>query len=162
VFGSSYQGKIDGSIDTIQAIEHGKLTVNATDRARLGELYQGEIAYVDAQIGRLLDDLERRGLADQTVVALTGDHGESFGEHGDWTHGLEVFETEIRVPLLLRYSSRVPAGITVTQPVQLVDVMPTLLELAGLKSSSSLHGASLLTTCSTTRAKRTIWSAPNN
>jgi arylsulfatase A-like enzyme len=144
VFGSRYTGRIDGSIDTIDGIDNGTIAVTDADRARLEELYQGEIAYADAQIGLLFSELGRRGLFDDTIIALTGDHGESFGEHGDWTHGLKVFETEIRVPLLMRYPSRVPAGVTVASPVQLVDVMPTLLELTGIRAAQPLQGTSLL------------------
>lgn len=144
VLGVSYNGKIDGSVQTIHEIESGKLTATNADRARLDELYQGEIAYTDAQLGRLFVELERRGLKDDTAIVIAADHGESFGEHGDWTHGLKVYETEIHVPLLIRYPARIPAGLEVAGPVQLIDVLPTLLDLTGLKASKQLQGASLL------------------
>ena len=73
-------------------------------------MYQGEIAFADAQLGQLLAHLNQLGVKDNTIITVTGDHGESFGEHGDWLHGLKVFESEIRVPLLMRYPGRLPAG----------------------------------------------------
>jgi arylsulfatase A-like enzyme len=144
VLGLDYRGTIDGSVDTIHQIENGQLHPTPADLARLGELYQGEIAFVDAQLGALLDHLGRVGVAEDTIVVVAGDHGESFGEHGDWAHGLRVFETEIRVPLLLHYPPRLPAGVVVTAPVQLIDVLPTLLDLSGLKAKQLVQGTSLL------------------
>jgi arylsulfatase A-like enzyme len=144
LFGLKYTGHVDGSIDTLKAIEDGKLTLTDADLARLGELYQGEIAYTDSQIGRLVANLGSRGMLDDTILVVTGDHGESFGEHGDWTHGLKVFESEVRVPLVIRYPARVPAGVAVSAPVQLIDVMPTLLELTGLRPAKPIQGTSLL------------------
>ena len=63
--------------------------------------YDGEIAYDDAQVGRLLADLERRGLRDSTIVAVIGDHGEALGEHGELTHGLLLYEPTLHVPLIV-------------------------------------------------------------
>ncbi|MGH2459098.1 MAG: sulfatase family protein, partial [Chloroflexota bacterium] len=143
ILGLNYQGTIDGSVDTIHKIENHELTPNAADLARLGELYQGEIAFTDNQLGKLFDYLTKLGIADDTIVVVTGDHGESFGEHGDWTHGLKVYETEIRVPLLMRYPRRLPAGLVVPAPAQLIDIMPTVLELAGVAAQRPVQGQSL-------------------
>jgi arylsulfatase A-like enzyme len=144
LLGLDYHGTIDGSVDTIHAIENGQLRPKPADLARLEELYQGEVAFADAQLGKLLGHLGQVGVADDTIVVVTGDHGESFGEHGDWTHGLKVFETEIRVPLLLHYRAGLPAGTVLTAPVQLIDVMPTLLGLTGLSAKQSIQGTSFL------------------
>lgn len=144
IFGLDYQGDIDGSVETIHKIEKNQISISAEDRSRLTELYQGEIAFADAQLGRLLESLKQRGLQDDTIVAVTGDHGESFGEHGDWNHGLKVYESEIHVPLMLRYPRRIPAGTTIGAPAQLIDVMPTLLELTGLRAPKPVQGTSLL------------------
>ena len=97
-----------------------------------GEPYDGEIAAVDEQVGRLLQELERRGLAGRTVVAVAGDHGEGLGEHGEPTHGLLLYESTLRVPLLLR-APGVEAGRVVRTPVSLADVAPTLAGLLGRK-----------------------------
>jgi arylsulfatase A-like enzyme/Flp pilus assembly protein TadD len=92
--------------------------------------YDGEISFVDAQIARLLDFLDRRGLADSTVVAVTADHGEALGEHGELTHGLLLYEPTLRVPLILR-GPGLPAGKTVATPVGLADLAPTLAGMLG-------------------------------
>jgi choline-sulfatase len=95
-----------------------------------GRPYDGEIAAVDAQVGRLLAELDRRGLAASTVVAVAADHGEGLGEHGELTHGLLLYEATLRVPLLVR-APGVAAGRVIRTPVSLVDVAPTLAGLLG-------------------------------
>jgi arylsulfatase A-like enzyme len=127
----------------LHALQRGAVAAEPAVLARLGELYQGEIAYVDAQLGRLVSTLRARGRLDDTILVVTGDHGESFGEHGDWLHGLALYESEIHVPLLLRHPHRLPAGQVVAGPVQHVDVFPTLLDLAGLRARE-VQGTSLL------------------
>jgi arylsulfatase A-like enzyme/Flp pilus assembly protein TadD len=91
--------------------------------------YDGGIAEVDTQLGRLLADLDRRGLAARTVVAVVGDHGEELGEHGELTHGLLLYEPSLHVPLIVRAPGVLPAGWTVRTPVSLVDLGPTLAGL---------------------------------
>lgn len=93
-------------------------------------LYDGEIAFVDRQIGRLIEALEAKGALDETIVVFTSDHGESLGEHGEETHAVFIYESTIRVPLLLRYPPKLPAGKVHTQSVRSVDLMPTILGLA--------------------------------
>ncbi|HEX7185690.1 MAG TPA: sulfatase-like hydrolase/transferase [Thermoanaerobaculia bacterium] len=95
-----------------------------------GRPYDGEIASVDAQVGRLLQELESRGLAGTTLVAVASDHGEGLGEHGESTHGLLLYEPTLRVPLLMR-APGLRAGRVVRTPVSLVDVAPTLAGLLG-------------------------------
>jgi len=94
-----------------------------------GNPYDGGIAELDVQVGRLLAGLVRRGLAARTVVAVVGDHGEELGEHGELTHGLLVYEPSLRVPLIVRAPGVIPAGGVVSVPVGLVDVAPTLAGL---------------------------------
>lgn len=109
---------------------HAPYTPPPAWRARHpGRPYDGEIAAVDAQVGRLLAELGRRGLAERTVVAVTADHGEGLGEHGEDTHGLLLYEPTLRVPLLVR-APGLPAR-TVETPVSLVDLGPTLAGLLG-------------------------------
>jgi len=95
-----------------------------------GRPYDGEISEVDEQVGRLLAELDRQGLAKRTVVAVAADHGESLGEHGELTHGLLLYEPTLHVPLILRAPGRLAPRV-VRAPVSLVDLAPTLAGLLG-------------------------------
>jgi len=99
-------------------------------RSRHRDPYDGEIAFADAQLGRLLDYLGAEGLAGEVAVAVAGDHGESLGDHGEATHGLLLYQPALAVPWLLR-APGVPAGRVVTEPVSLADVGPTVAGLLG-------------------------------
>ena len=94
--------------------------------------YDAEIAFTDREIGRFLAELERQGLMDDTLVILTSDHGEGLLDHGVWTHSLDVHEESVRIPLVMRLPGRVPAGLRPREPVELADMMPTILGLLGL------------------------------
>jgi arylsulfatase A-like enzyme len=108
--------------------------------------YQGEIAFADQQVGRLLDALDKSGRSGSTLVALTADHGESLGEHGELSHSALVYDGTLRVPLVLA-GPGVPEIGAVEGTVGLVDLAPTLLELAGLEVGDFVYhgGRSLVT-----------------
>jgi arylsulfatase A-like enzyme len=91
----------------------------------------------------LFDALERRGVLENTVLIVTADHGEQFGEHGDYGHGCSVYQPEIHVPLLIRFPRGVPEGRVVREAVSLRDLPATVLELAGLEGHSVFPGRSL-------------------
>jgi arylsulfatase A-like enzyme len=104
--------------------------------------YAGEIAFADAQLGRLLDGLRGRE-AGGLLVAVASDHGESLGEHGELTHAYGVYDATQRVPLLLR-GPGLPEGSTIREPVRLADLAPTILELCGAAPLGAVEGRSLL------------------
>jgi arylsulfatase A-like enzyme len=106
--------------------------------------YAGEVLYTDHEIGRFLSGLADRGLADETIVVVTSDHGEALGEHGAFGHGWFLIEEVLSVPLLLRAPDAIPEGLRVSSPVSLVDVSPTILELVGLPSPKDAQGVSLV------------------
>jgi len=106
--------------------------------------YDGEIAFVDAIVASVLDRLRGAGLLDRTLVVLTGDHGESLGEHGETTHSMFVYEGAIRVPLVFWRPGLVPAGRVVRDPVRLVDVAPTILDLVGAPALAAPQARSLV------------------
>ena len=108
------------------------------------EPYDGEVAAVDAALGSLLDGLQAAGIANEAVIAVAGDHGESLGAHGEDTHGVFLYEETIHVPLLLRLPGDAEAGRRVGARVGLVDLAPTLLEATGLAVPSTMQGRSLL------------------
>ncbi len=108
-----------------------------------GRPYLAEIAYVDAQLGRLRAALDEADLTRNTLVVLTADHGESLGAHGELTHGTFVYDETMRVPLLFSWPAALPAARRVASQVRLVDVAPTLLELCGLDALSVADGQTL-------------------
>ena len=112
--------------------------------ARLADPYDGEIAFVDAQIARLVRWLEESGKRDNTLIVVAGDHGESLGEHAETEHGLFVYGSTIRVPMILSWPARLPAGTVATADVQLLDLYPTILELTGAPPGGSSDGESLV------------------
>ena len=113
-------------------------------RANRAPGYQGAIAFMDSQIGRVLAFLETRHLRERTVVVLVGDHGESLGEHGERTHGLFVYEGVTRVPLIIRAPASRIRGRRVKDVVRSVDVMPTVLDLLGIPVPLLVAGTSLV------------------
>ena len=109
-----------------------------------GRPYDGEIAYADACVGRLLDWLQSQGLFDHTLIAVMADHGESLGAHGENTHGVFLYDETIHVPLLIKLPGNRDAGKRIDARVGLVDVAPTILSVVGMKIPSEMQGQSLL------------------
>ena len=118
--------------------------VGGEDREKLIGLYDGEIRYTDEHVGRLLEAVAELGILDATAVVVTGDHGEEFWEHGSGGHGRTLFDEVVRVPLLVRYPARIRAGTKVGAQVSHLDLMPTLLALAGVAVPTQCAGRSLL------------------
>ena len=110
-----------------------------------GHLYDGEIAFDDAQLGRLFADLRRLKIYDDTVIVVTADHGESLGEHGEAEHGFFIYNATLRVPLILKTPGSTLASRVVTDPVSLVDLAPAIAELSRISpdSTRSFQGHSL-------------------
>lgn len=121
-----------------QYLDHAAHRFGGSNRAR----YAGEVAYTDEHIGRVLDALSASPLAARTVVVVTGDHGEAFGQHGNYFHGRETWEEIIRVPLIVHVPGLPPRRIS--RRVSHIDLFPTLLDLAGLPARPDARGVSLL------------------
>lgn len=107
------------------------------------DLYSGEIAYTDSQIGKLLEKLELLGVFERTLVILTGDHGEGLGEHGEMTHALLVYDATVHVPLIFSAPPPFPQRKVALVQASLADVMPTILDLVGVAAPDNLDGRSL-------------------
>jgi arylsulfatase A-like enzyme len=122
-------------------VAHG----NMGDAERREEIdaYDGALAYLDGQVGELLDAFERRDLLKNTVVIITSDHGEEFGEHGVYDHGYSLYRAGLHVPFLVVAPGRVPVGQRLAAPVSLRDLAATVADLAGLKAGSPFPGTSL-------------------
>ena len=141
LFDPDYEGDVDGT--GIPQLDMDELPNPARDRDHILALYDGELHYTDANIGRILDQLEAAGRLDDTLVIVTSDHGEEFGEHGRFGHNKTLFEESIEVPLLVRLPGRVPAGVSYDDLVSLVDLAPTVLELVGFEREAEHWGRTL-------------------
>lgn len=114
------------------AYDHILPGMNDRDLARILALYDGEIRWTDANLARILERLRHLGVFDDTIVVVTSDHGEEFLDHEWRGHGKTLYDEVLRIPLVMRYPRRVPAGQVVEDQVRLVDVAPTILGLAGV------------------------------
>jgi arylsulfatase A-like enzyme/Flp pilus assembly protein TadD len=106
--------------------------------------YDGEIAYVDRQVGRLIAYLKEKRLYGKTLVVLTSDHGESLGEHREIRHGYFVYDATLLVPLIIKPFQDTTKARTVTQQVRSIDVAPTILEMLGFSKGHTMQGSSLV------------------
>ncbi|MGA8540502.1 MAG: tetratricopeptide repeat protein, partial [Terriglobales bacterium] len=106
--------------------------------------YDGEIAYVDAAVGKFLSWLRLRGLFDGALIAVMADHGEALGDHGETTHGIFLYDETIHVPLLFKLPQGRSEGVRVDRRAGLVDVLPTMLQAAGIAIPPEVQGQSLL------------------
>ncbi len=121
---------------------------------RRGSSYEAELGYVDEVLGKFWDFLEQRGLSSRALVVFTSDHGESLGEHGEGTHGYFIYQSTLRVPLIIHGpagsgsepgpSEHGPAARRVDEPVSLLDVAPTVLQLVGVARPREFQGRSLV------------------
>ncbi len=106
--------------------------------------YDGEIATADAIVGRFLDELDRRGLYDKSLIILCGDHGEGLGDHGEAEHGVLLYREVLHVPLVVKLPGKRLAGRRVAAPAQLVDILPTVTGAVGARTPAGLPGMSLI------------------
>ena len=149
----AYSGTIDGRYDPPDFRRLPADSVSEADLAQLRGLYDGEIAWNDLYLGRLVAELRRLGLLEQTMILVTGDHGEEFLDHGGWDHAKTLYAEQIRVPLAGRLPHGAhpafPAGSVVRDPVRLVDIYPSVLDVFGVESSpeelTELDGRSFFT-----------------
>ena len=111
--------------------------------ARYIRAYRGEVAYTDAQVGRLVEGLDRLGLADSTAIVLTADHGEGLGDHNHLGHGWNLHDELVSIPLILQ-APGLSGGRRLEGPAQLEDLMPTILSLVDVAVPEGLDGIDLL------------------
>ncbi|MEE3240865.1 MAG: sulfatase [Pseudomonadota bacterium] len=117
------------------------MPINAEKGRRLIHGYHASVSYVDAQVGKVLAELDRLGISDNTIVVLLGDHGYSLGEHGLWCKH-STFDVATKTPLIVR-APNMPQNQTVEGLVEFIDVFPTLTDLAGIPTPEQVAGISL-------------------
>ncbi len=121
----------------------GARRINEVERRHYISQYDGAIAYLDAQIERLLERLKHLDALENTILIVTSDHGEAFGEHGHVAHGWSAYQEETRVPLVIKYPGQQTGSVSDAN-AGLVDLAPKVLAAAGLPMSAESHGVSLL------------------
>lgn len=130
----------------------GPEELTSEEREYVEALYDSGIRYTDEQLGRLFAALDERGILERAIVIVTSDHGEQFWEHGSWGHGSTVYDHQLLVPLVIHLpeslrrhlgGEAVARGRVIRQPVRLVDIYPTLMDLLGLESPPGFQGHSL-------------------
>ena len=119
-------------------------TIGDRDLEHAFALYEGEVGWVDAHVGKILATLDRLGLARRTLVVVVADHGEEFFEHGGLGHRRTLYEEAIRAPMVLRLPGVLPQGRAVRGVVSIVDLLPTILDLLAIPHPSSPSAASFL------------------
>lgn len=117
--------------DHAHAIHRGHATPSEADKRQIADLYAGGVTHTDRQIAQVLAALEARGVLDDTIVIVTADHGEELGEHGVWEHN-HMFQSNLRVPLIVSWPNRLPFGRRVSALVESIDLVPTVCEWIGL------------------------------
>jgi arylsulfatase A-like enzyme len=138
----SGDGEVSASLYLLRMNERD-IEYGESERAYLGSLYDGGIAYTDSEVGALLDRLRDLRVLERSIVVVTSDHGEEFQEHGKLLHS-QVYQELVHVPLVLAFPEGGFSGKRVASPVQLGDVMPTVLDYLGLEPPQTVQGRSLL------------------
>ncbi len=139
-----FRGSFEPTAHNMHRAFERDLTLTEAERRHAVLRYDEGIRYVDDLLGDFLDELERRGVLDQTLVIVTSDHGEEFGEHGSYLHWQLFYEPILRVPLILRPPGGVSGGRRVGDLAELLDVAPTILDAVGESIPEAMQGRSLL------------------
>jgi arylsulfatase A-like enzyme len=141
MFESHYTGKLDAThLESNPAIN---ASMSKRDLEHLIALYDGEIRFTDRVLGAIVQMLDRADLMRNTILVITADHGEEFFEHGQKGHQHSLYDEVIRIPLVFVWPGHLPAGIAIQDQVRLIDVMPTLLALAGVQDPPRTEGRDL-------------------
>ena len=118
------------------------MNLNDSLAKEIKEAYYATVSFVDAQVGRILDHLDRTGLAQNTIVVFTSDHGYHLGEHGHWQKQT-LFDNATKVPLIFTYPGIQKKGVKCEAPVELIDVYPTIMDLVNINVPKHVVGKSL-------------------
>lgn len=141
LFDPDYRGPVDGRDYAYDPAIHPDMDPRGLEH--IVALYDGEIRWVDHHLGLLFEALRQRGRFDESLIAVTSDHGDEFFEHGEKGHRNNLFDSTLRVPLVIKYPKQQHAGTRVAGTVGLGDIAPTLLAAAGLDAPETFLGVDL-------------------
>jgi arylsulfatase A-like enzyme len=145
IFTRPGSSEVRGEIDELADLRRRGITLEKADVEHVVGLYDGEVAFIDEQVGRLLDALRDQGLEKSTLVVFTADHGEDLYEHNRYFfHSPSIYRSSMSIPLVLALPGVLPEGVRTDHPASLVDVVPTVLGLLGLPAPRALQGENLL------------------
>lgn len=139
-----YEGALSAPFGHLEMIRSGELDLDKDDELFIASLYDSEIAYTDHHIGLFFEFLKENGLYDNSLIVFTSDHGEEFWEHGGFEHGHTLYDELIHVPLIMKLPGAGQSGSVIAEPVSLVDILPTALEIAEIESTGTMQGVSLV------------------
>ncbi len=141
-----YKGKLGDSFDRDEqlVVDNGKLKVSEDDLAWIWALYNGEVTYQDQYLGELIKKIDELGLAEDTLIVITNDHGEEIQEHGGLGHGWPLFEEQIRAPLLMSFPPIFRPGRNIKTIIEHADLAPTILDALGVPPMTTAEGMSFL------------------
>lgn len=146
MYDADYKGGYDGSVKSAKEIYDKKVKLGERDLRHIKALYDSEVSYTDSLLSKIFAAVDENGLADNTLIVLTADHGEVLYEHEYYFgHSFSLYDPAIRVPLIMVYPGVLPEGRRVGEQVESVDIAPTVLDVLGMvKQGGSFHGKSLL------------------
>jgi arylsulfatase A-like enzyme len=163
-----YRGRLLRDNRLVEHLQHGFNEewlegLTADDLDYLIDLYDAEIRYVDTQLAWMAENLKRLGLWERSILVITSDHGEEFMEHGRTGHGFTLFDEQARIPLIIRLPRALHGGTRVADQVRAIDVMPTVLELLGIRDhETKLRGESLVPLFTGSGAPRLAYTDPGH
>ncbi len=141
-----FTGKISNYYFDLETFRMSQKNLSKRELNHLQSQYDGEIAYVDAQLGILFEKLKSYDLYDQSIIVVTGDHGEFLGEHGLVEHQIGLYDPVIKTPLIFKPHKSFAWNGIIDIPVQTIDILPTILQMLGIKIPEFVQGNSLLST----------------
>jgi arylsulfatase A-like enzyme len=140
-----------------EAQEPGVAAIGEEQRYNMVALYDGEIAFTDSMIEGFLKKLQTLGLYDTSIIVVTADHGEEFFEHGGWFHGQSLYDELVRVPLIVKLPHQAQAGTRREEVVSGLDLLPSILKIAGLPASPGVEGRDVLMSDARSLAGRPVF-----
>ncbi len=141
IFDSNYEGNINGTFDKEKGFKQAK---TPEDINHVKALYDSEIRNVDEYLRRMMIKVKNLQIDKRTFLIITADHGEEFLDHHGWNHGRTLFNELLKIPLILYYSDNLPGSKRIGDPVSIVDIMPTILDVLNIECNSYAEGESLL------------------
>ncbi len=143
-YDTGYKSNLRGLVSELKAIHYHRYSPTEDDLKLLISLYDSQINFLDLHIKQLFDKLVSCEIDKNTIVVITSDHGEAFGEHKLMEHGFSLYEDQLKVPLILWGIEKFPSSLRISTQVQIIDIMPTILDIISIPPPEDIRGKSLI------------------